>query len=166
MDIQGRENWDKRTASIFRVEVCGRWVIVLWQLFPMFLLPLKIENLISPKCWCLYIQLHGMTSQKAVISAQHGVLFIYGFHCTTNKPIQQYLHKKCTLKHYYSRWFKQSEEWWNWHRKDLPWLHIFKHRNCWTAPIFWRLIVQELYGKRYPSYTEWIHPNLKSMTFL
>ena len=54
----------------------------------------------------------------------------------------------------------KSEGWWNGHRKDLPWLHIFKHRNCWTAPIFWRLIVQELYGKRYPSYTAWIHPNL------
>jgi len=55
--------------------------------FPMFLLPLKIENHIYPKCWCLYIQLHGMTSQKAVISVQQGVVFTYGFHCITDKPI-------------------------------------------------------------------------------
>jgi hypothetical protein len=29
MVIQGRENRDKCTAFMFRVEVCGRWVIVL-----------------------------------------------------------------------------------------------------------------------------------------
>jgi len=36
------------------------------------------------------------------------------------------LHQKRNLKHYYCRWFKQSEGWWNGHRKDLPWLQIFK----------------------------------------
>jgi len=85
----GSHNSVDEDSSLWEYEFSmDMWLILANDkaLYPMFLLPLKIEKQISPKCWYVCIQVHGMTSQKAVMCVQQGVVFIYGFHCTANKP--------------------------------------------------------------------------------